>query len=684
MQFQVKKLISSLSSVNHHVMPIIQRRSDSERCVKIAHNVHSSDRHSTNDSNNELSTTGDNNTTPTNNKSSCKYLMIPKILQTIKQSLAITQKSEHFQSRQELIHLPSIIATDLNPTHASINRLMIAEQKSSKKCLIDTGADVSVIPATPQDLSNSPHSTVLFAANGTPIKTYGEKRMELNLGLRRKFSWRFIIADVKQPIIGADFIVHFGLLIDLKNKKLIDRQTNLDTVGSITKIDPNMACIKAYDAKSKFHQILAEYTDLTNPNATHGSEKVTIFHHIETKGAPSFCRPRRLSPEKYKAAQEDFQTMVQQGICRPSKSPWASALHMTKKQNGEWRNCGDYRALNSKTLPDRYPLPYILDFTYKLHGKRIFSVIDLKQAFYQIPVHPDDIEKTAITTPFGLFEFCYMTFGLKNASQTFQRFMNHVMEGLDFVFVFVDDICIASTTEEEHEIHLRLVFDRLRKFGLTIVPEKCQFGQETVKFLGHQVSAEGIKPLPHKVSAIQNYLRPTMAKDLKSFLATINFYRRFIPKAVDNQLILQALIPGNKKKDTSIINWTEEGKQAFEKCKNELVNCTMLAHPVHNAQLQLRVDASDFAVGGALEQIIENEVQPLAFFSKKLTTTEQKYGTYDRELLAMYKSVKHFRDLLEGRDFYIKTDQELLQHAYRQKPEKPSPPQWRFEVFRVE
>lgn len=220
----------------------------------------------------------------------------------------ISKKSNYKEPRindwhaknQQNIHL--ITPNDFDIHQASINRLMITDQQSNRNYLIDTGADVSVIPATPQDLTNSPYTTTLYAANGTRIKTYGEKRLTMNLGLRRQFNWRFIIADVKQPIIGADFIVKHGLLIDLKHKKLIDQQTNLEFIGSIHKIDPDTACIKAYNGKDKFQRILAEYTDLTNPNASHGSEKINVFHHIETKGATSFCRPRRLTPEKYKDA----------------------------------------------------------------------------------------------------------------------------------------------------------------------------------------------------------------------------------------------------------------------------------------------------------------------------------------------------------------------------------------------
>ncbi|CAK1582876.1 unnamed protein product [Parnassius mnemosyne] len=167
--------------------------------------------------------------------------------------------------------------------------------------------------------------------------------------------------------------------------------------------------------------------------------------------------------------------MIEQGICRPSKSPWSSPLHVVPKKNGELRVCGDYRRLNSITTPDRYPIPRVKDFTHQLSDKTIFSTIDLNRAYQQIKVRDEDIEKTAIITLMGLFEFPRMTPGLKNAGQTFQRFIHEVLNGLDFVFAFIDDLLVASPDKKTHETHLRT---------FTINPSKCIFGQQEVQFLG--------------------------------------------------------------------------------------------------------------------------------------------------------------------------------------------------------
>ncbi|XP_063381136.1 uncharacterized protein LOC134667643 [Cydia fagiglandana] len=292
--------------------------------------------------------------------------------------------------------------------------------------------------------------------------------------------------------------------------------------------------------------------------------KHNVEHYIETNGAPVHARPRPLPPHRYLAVKKEFDHMIEQQLCRPSKSPWASPLHVVPKKNGDIRVCGDYRRLNCVTKPDRYPVPRLRDFTYQLHGMNIFSTIDLNRAYQQIPMHKNHIDKTAIITPFGLFEFPMMREGLKNAGQTFQRFIHQVLAGLDYVFPFIDDIIIASKDAETHENHLRTVLQRLNEYGVTINPSKCVLGQESVKFLGYTVTPHGIKPPEDKIQTINSYPKPENIEQLRRFLGMVNFYHDSIPNAAQIQTPLNVFLHNCKKRDKTVIQWNPEADEAFE------------------------------------------------------------------------------------------------------------------------
>jgi hypothetical protein len=222
-------------------------------------------------------------------------------------------------------------------------------------------------------------------------------------------------------------------------------------------------------------------------------------------------------------------------------------------------------------------------------------------------------------TPFGLFEFLVMPFGLKNAAQSFQRMMDTLFRGLGFVFIYLDDFLVASKSRDEHLAHLRAVFQVLDKAGLVINAEKSLFLQEQIDFLGHKVCADGIAPLPEHVQAILDFKQPGTLKELQRYLGLINFYRKFLPSAARVLLPLTDSLKGNPKEWA----WSEETGKAFQESKNLLARVTLLAHPMEEALVSVACDASATHVGAVLQQQEGAHWRPLSFFSRKLSAAEK-------------------------------------------------------------
>ena len=549
--------------------------------------------------------------------------------------------------------------------------------------IIDTGASVTILPhSLAPGLSINSTPVRLSAANGETIKCFGEIQLDIIIpGLRRSYPWTVVIADTINPLLGADFLRHYGLILNCSDGRLIDETTRRYVQGGrVTARIQNITVNNHSDLPERIQSLLQKFPKLTRPRTEQPLASNTRVTHVIDTGdnAPTYAKVRQLSEEKYEAAKREFAELLKAGIVRPSKSPWSSPIHLVPKPTtGKWRVCGDFRHLNHLTKPDRYPIPNINSLGSKLFKKKIFSKIDLLQAYHQIPIQKADIEKSAVITPFGLFEYLFMPFGLRNSSSTFQRFMDSIFMDVGCVFVYIDDILVFSESEEQHHSDLEKVLSLLEENNLKISIDKCQFYKSNIEFLGYNASAEGLKPTAQKVKDIKNFPEPTDSKSLRRFLGMINFYRKLIPQAADVLLPLTEAIKHNPAAKTLELGPPE--KEAFVKIKDILAEVSTLTHPDPNAtQYHLVTDSSNYAVGAALHQMINGESIPIGFYSRKLSESQKKYSTFNRELLAAYQAVLHFKPQIEGRNVTLFSDHKPLSLAFKKKTPMKSDLQQRY------
>ena len=321
--------------------------------------------------------------------------------------------------------------------------------------------------------------------------------------------------------------------------------------------------------------------------------------------------------------------------------------------------CIDYRRLNKVRVKDPYPLPNIEELISTLGASTFITTLDLSKGYYQVPVKPEDISKTAFMTPKGKYEFLTKPFGLVSAPSTFQTLMDEVLDGIqERTLAYLDDIIIHSENWEDHLAHLEEVFTRLRKAGLIIKEKKCTFASGSCDYLGYVVGSGTVQPISAKVAAIRDYAAPQTKKDVRLFLGLCGYYRKFI---ADFATVATSLSNLTRKGEPNKVNWTDKCEVAFKQLKESLMQAPILVTPDWSLPFVLQTDASATGLGYVLSQInAKGEEHPIAYASKKLLQSEKNYSSIEREMLAIIKGIKHFRTYLEGTHFLIQTDHNPL------------------------
>ena len=388
-----------------------------------------------------------------------------------------------------------------------------------------------------------------------------------------------------------------------------------------------------------------------------------VEHAIPTGNHPPIRQKQYSIPSVAREPMiEQVNEMLSVDAIRPSKSPWCSPILLVKKQLAnnmvKHRFCINLKKVNDITVKDCYSLPHISSTNEALAGSKYLSTADVDRAFWQIGVREEDKPKLAFCVDGKLYEPNCMPFGSMNAPSTFQRLVDRVFQGLTWkqCLVYIDDILIFSKTFEQHLVDVDEVLSRLRFAGLKLKPSKCHFGCNEVEYLGFKISSDGVKPTDKRIELVLNTPPPETTKQLVSFLASMNFYRSCIPRYGYITVELYKLANSNKK----FCKWTDVSRKNFQELKEALVSAPVLIFPDYNQPFSIQSDASSLAIGAVLLQKVENQLRPVSFASRKLTSTETRYSTTERELLAIVFAYKQFYSHVYGREVTFFTDHEPL------------------------
>ncbi|KAG7305634.1 hypothetical protein JYU34_009728 [Plutella xylostella] len=545
--------------------------------------------------------------------------------------------------------------------------------------LLDSGATSSVISKsfsakliTLGFISQELPTTTLSTADGTAHKISSMIYLPVEFSDGYNVVGFFIMDNLKHDIIlGMNFFECFNLSIrhGIKNYEILE-SLDIHSNSETTSMSTRHSVISREELSTEQKYELDEVIEAMRNTIGIGLGRTKLIEHrIDTGDAlPVKQRQYPFSPPIMRELEAEIEDMLEKDVIEPSYSSWRSPVLLVKKATGKNRLCLDSRQLNKLTKKDSYPLPRVTSILDNLKNAQLLSTIDLKSAFWQIPLEETSKEKTAFgLTGKGLFQFKVMPFGLNNASQTQQRLMDRLFppEYEGNIFTYLDDIVICNKSFEEHIKCLRWVKDQLQSAGLTINLEKCHFARPSLKYLGYIIDKEGLRTDPEKVNAIVDYPRPSNFTELKRFIGLASWYRRFVENFAIIAAPLHELTKGGKK--GGLIQWNKEAEESFLKLKTALTTTPVLSCPDFNKEFSIQCDASNKGIGAVLIQVVHGIEKPVAYTSRKLTDRECKFSASERELLSVVHAVEQFRPYVEGSHFKVISDHSALQWLYKTK-----------------
>lgn len=550
--------------------------------------------------------------------------------------------------------------------------------------LLDTGASKSFVSA---ELLHPDEIPVTYKevrlASGQQLRARGPVALQISLNGQRINLQAYVLPAMQERLIlGQEWMIEEQATLDFQHNCVYFGTTYRQSAYWTAHRDPQKYAPPVHltpenvpEARKEFYEtVLNEFPELFQENLRQPTTRLTT-HVIRLKDKKPFKIQRyRYSPQQKSIIQQEIAKMLAAGVIRRSHSAFCSPIVIVQKKDGKNRFCVDYRQLNAQTEDEVAQLPPIRETLHELGPATVFTSLDLRSGYWQVPVDEASVPYTAFSAPDGAtYEFLVMPFGLKCAPSTFQKLMTEVLAGYidNFVKVYLDDIIIYSTSHEEHQHHLRLVLERLRTHGLRCSLEKCHFGADALDYLGYRVTAHNNRPQEKHVLQVRNFPRPTTMKELQSFLGTANWLREYVPDFAALAAPLTGLV-GKKH-----FRWTDEAEVAFENLKEALAKPLTLSRPDPRLPFHLQTDASMHGMGAVVYQITpEGERRIISCASAKFTATEQKYHCNEQETLCVVWACKRYRALLGDRQFTLVTDSRALSWLDKYKDDRAKLTRW--------
>lgn len=454
------------------------------------------------------------------------------------------------------------------------------------------------------------------------------------------------IVKLKCSVNDLNYLIDF-VIVDMDSTPLLGLST-CESLGLIKRSDSVKADIHT-DAYSK-EKFINDNSDIF-AGLGKFSDKMNI--KIKDNAKPFMTPPRRVPQTIKERLKVELDKMEALGIIKKADSPreWVSGLVIIEKKDKSLRLCMDPQELNKNIIREQFLIPTLEEISPKLKGKKYFTVLDFKEGFYQIPLTEEVSKLCAFSTPFGVYDFLRLPFGLISAPEYFQKVNQANFADIKNVTIYFDDVLIVSETLEEHIETLNKVIERARLLNIKFNKNKVQFMQTEVKYLGHIFNEEGIKPDTDRIRAVTNMPCPNNKKELQRFLGLVNYFRNFIPNLSQLTADLRKLLKKN-----SAFTWSDSYSQSIENIKNKITNSPVLSNFSEKEKITIQTDASKDGLGCCLLQCNK----PICFASRSLTETEQHYAQIEKEFLAVIFACQKFHHFIYGRHVTIHTDHKPL------------------------